>query len=114
MSILFNKVDGVLIVSIGKRLDTNNAPDLEKLIDEKIQEGSLQLVFDFAKTDYISSAGLRVILKTAKILKKPQGSLVLCQTNEQVKDVLEISGFNSIITVYDNLDEAIEAVADYS
>ena len=69
------------------------------------------MVVDFSKTDYISSAGLRVLLKAAKLLTEKKGSFALCNGNEQIEEVLEISGFLSMLTYCKKLDEAMSKVS---
>ena len=93
------------------RLDTSNSPEAEQALMEHVEAGELKIVMDFAKTDYISSAGLRVLLKTAKILTQKGGKLALCHANEQIAEVLKISGFTSLIKCLETLDEAIETVS---
>ena len=110
MSISTSNIGSVFIVTPGGRLDTNTAPEAEKLIVDAIDSDESKVVVDFSETDYISSAGLRVILKTAKLLKPRNGAVVLCNANEQIEEVLEISGFLGMIRLLDSLDEAVEAV----
>ncbi len=108
MSILFSKKSGVLIAIPIDRLDANNSPEAEALITENIDKGETRIIIDFSKTNYISSAGLRVILKAAKMVKQRGGRLVFYNANELVREVLEISGFADLFNSHDNLDEAIQ------
>lgn len=110
MTILTSKNQDVLIVMPGERLDTNAAPEAQKLIVEQISQGEVKIVIDFAKTHYIASSGLRVILKTAKEVKKKQGAIALCNANEQINEVLEISGFFSMFKYFSDLDEAVASL----
>ena len=86
-----------LTVALEGRLDTTTAPDLEKNLQESIQ-GVEELTMDFEKLDYISSAGLRVLLSTQKIINK-QGSMKLCHVNESIMEILEVTGFVNILTI---------------
>lgn len=79
------------------RLDTTTAPELEAAVKENI-EGVSELVMDFAKLDYISSAGLRVLLATQKIMNK-QGKMIIRNANDDIKEVFDITGFADILTV---------------
>ena len=108
MSILFSKKSGVLIAIPIDRLDTSNSPEAEALITENIDDGETRIVIDFSKTKFISSAGLRVILRAAKMVKQRGGGLVIYNANELVREVLEISGFTKMFNSHDNLDEAIQ------
>jgi anti-sigma B factor antagonist len=110
MSILTTTNSGVFIVIPDGRLDTNTSPEVEKLIMDAIERGENKVIFDFSKTDYISSSGLRVILKTAKVLKPKNGTTALCNTNKQVHEVLEISGFLGVLKAFDSLDDAMTFV----
>ena len=111
MDILSSKVEGAFVIMPNGRLDTNNAPQAEKLVVENIGAGEKRVIFDFSKTDYISSAGLRVILQAAKLVRK-DGRVVLCNANEQIHEVLEISGFLDMIKHCSDLQGAIQAVAE--
>lgn len=86
-----------LIVSLEGRLDTTTAPRLEEEI--RLSIGDVRnLIFDFEKLDYISSAGLRVLLATQKIMNK-QGSMVIRNVNETVMEVFFVTGFVDILTI---------------
>jgi anti-anti-sigma factor len=111
METAFTTIDNCLVVVPETRLDTNNSPEVAEKITEKIEAGERQVIFDFNKTDYISSAGLRVILVVAKLLKPAEGKMALCNANDQILEVLEISGFHAIVKYFDNLDAAKEFVS---
>jgi len=111
MSILTSKIEGTFVVMPNGRLDTNNYTEASELVTKTIKSGESRVVFDFSKTDYISSSGLRVILQAAKLVHKT-GRVVLCNANEQIHEVLEISGFLDMIKYCDNLQDAIAAAAD--
>ena len=110
METLFTEMNDCLVVIPRKRLDTNNSPEVAEAITKKIQNGDKKIVFDLSRTDYISSAGLRVILVTAKLLKPKNGKMALCNANDQIFEVLEISGFSSIVKHLNSLDEAVTFV----
>ena len=88
---------GELIVSLEGRLDTVTAPQLESELKESL-EGVSELVIDAEKMEYISSAGLRVILGAQKIMNR-QGKMVVRNLSEEVKEIFEITGFYDILTV---------------
>lgn len=79
------------------RLDTTTAPDLEKEVKESI-EGVEKLVFDFSSLEYISSAGLRVLLSAQKIMNK-QGEMIVKNASDDVKEIFEVTGFSDILTI---------------
>ena len=79
------------------RLDTSTSPELEKAVNESV-EGITKLVFNFAGLEYISSAGLRVLLAAQKIMNK-QGEMIVKNVNEVINDVFEVTGFSDILTI---------------
>ena len=79
------------------RLDTGTAPELEALVRSEL-DGIETLVFDFEKLEYISSAGLRVLLAAQKIMNK-QGSMVVKNVSDEVKEIFEVTGFTDILTL---------------
>lgn len=95
---IIKKADGeALNIALDGRLDTMTAPQLESEVKESL-EGVKELVFDFEKLDYVSSAGLRVILSAQKAMNK-QGSMKILNVNSDIMDVFEITGFADILTI---------------
>ncbi|MCF0228489.1 MAG: STAS domain-containing protein [Parasporobacterium sp.] len=84
-------------IALEGRLDTSTSPELENELNQ-LQEGVTDLTFDFSKLDYISSAGLRILLTTQKKMMKI-GSMKLKGVNPDVMDVFEITGFADILTI---------------
>lgn len=79
------------------RLDTTTSPMLEEELKQSIG-GITELIFDFEKLEYISSAGLRILLAQQKIMNK-QGSMVVKNVNEVIDEVFEVTGFSDILTI---------------
>lgn len=91
-------LDGTtLTVALEGRLDTTTAPKLEQELRGSV-EGLTGLVLDLAKLDYISSAGLRVLLAMQKIMNR-QGEMKIKNVNETVMEVFEVTGFSDILTI---------------
>lgn len=86
-----------LSVALTGRLDTTTAPELESALKESM-EGIKVLILDFAGLEYLSSAGLRVLLAAQKTMNK-QGSMVIRNVNDTIQEVFEITGFADILTV---------------
>ena len=86
-----------LNVALEGRLDTVTAPDLEKVLKDSL-EGVDTLTMDFSKLDYISSAGLRVLLSVHKTMSK-RGGMKVTNVNEIVQDVFEVTGFSDILNI---------------
>ncbi len=91
-----NNNDGLLIALEG-RLDTTTAPQLEAEL-KSIDDDITKLTFDFGKLDYISSAGLRVLLAAQKVMNK-QGSMVIRHVNETIMEIFEVTGFLDILSI---------------
>lgn len=86
-----------LAIALEGRLDTTTAPELEATLKDSI-DGVSELVFDFEKLDYISSAGLRVLLSTQKVMSK-QGEMKILHVNEVIMEIFEVTGFSDILTI---------------
>ena len=84
-------------ISLEGRLDTTTAPELEEALKKDIGDVK-ELVFDFEKLQYVSSAGLRVLLGTQKIMNK-QGKMSIKNVNDTIMEVFEITGFVDILTI---------------
>ena len=92
------KKDGkALVLALAGRLDTVTAPELEAVLKDALA-GVEELTFDFEKLDYISSAGLRVLLATQKTMNR-QGSMKVIHANEMIREIFEVTGFADILTV---------------
>jgi anti-sigma B factor antagonist len=108
MEVLEKRQDGICILELLGRLDSNTSPEFEKKIFEVIDDGTRSVVVNFASLDYISSAGLRVLLKAAKELKRSDGKIVLCSMKDYIKEVFEIAGFVSLFPITSSVVEAVE------
>lgn len=98
----------VKVVELEGNLDTNTSPGAQEHLDQLVDGGSHKVLVNFEKLNYISSAGLRVLLATAKKLRANGGDLRLCSLNQNVQDVFEISGFSSILSVHAGEGEALD------
>ena len=108
MDISNESIGGVAVVSIRGNLDTNTAPQAQQHLDSLLSGGDDRILVDFEALDYISSAGLRVLLATAKKLRGSGGALRLCALNETVTEIFEISGFSTIFSLFDSREKALE------
>ena len=97
MKINTEKNGNEFIISIEGRLDTITAPELETIVKTSLEE-IVSLVLDFSKLEYISSAGLRVVLTAQKIMNK-HGKMVIRNVNSNVHEVFDITGFSDILTI---------------
>ncbi|MCY4050530.1 MAG: STAS domain-containing protein [Gammaproteobacteria bacterium] len=97
------------ILKVSGRIDGSNAAEFQSKIQDSIPQEASTVILDLNDLDYISSAGLRVILLLAKNLKGKKGKLSMCSVSGPVKDVFTISGFSAIIPTYDNRESALSA-----
>ena len=92
------KIDGkALVLTLAGRLDTVTAPELEAVLKDALA-GVEELTFDFENLDYISSAGLRVLLSAQKTMSR-QGSMKVIHANEMIREIFDVTGFADILTV---------------
>ena len=92
-----NMNDTELTVVLTGRLDTTTAPELEKELKDSL-DGVTRLVIDMAALEYISSAGLRVLLSSQKIMNR-QGAMEVTHVNETIMEIFEVTGFSDILTI---------------
>ena len=97
LNIIKNVEDGKADIVLEGRLDTVTAPELEQALSESLADLS-ELTLDFEKLDYISSAGLRVLLSAQKAMNK-QGEMKLRNVGETIMEIFEVTGFSDILTI---------------
>ena len=86
-----------LLMTLSGRLDTTTAPQLEAELKQNIG-GVTKLVLDFGALEYLSSAGLRVLLAAQKVMNK-QGQMIICNVKETINEIFEVTGFTDILTI---------------
>lgn len=111
MEIAKKNNDGVMMLSFCGRLDASSATETENELN-KIIDDSPKLIIDLAELEYISSAGLRVLLVAAKRIRRENGKMCLCALKDSVLDVFEISGFSAIFDLADTETEALTLIND--
>lgn len=97
MTIEKNMCDSALTLRLTGRLDTTTAPQLEAELKKSIS-GVEKLVFDFQQLEYLSSAGLRVLLAAQKVMNK-QGKMIVRDVNDAIMEIFEVTGFSDILTI---------------
>ena len=110
MEVTQTQQDGIVILGLKGRLDSNTSDDFEKKLLGLILAGETRLVLDFKELDYISSAGLRVLLKAAKELKRNNGRLAFCCLKDYIREIFELSGFVSFFPIHATLEESLMAL----
>ncbi len=107
MEIFQENNKGIEIFKVKGSLDSNTSPEFETRIYNALEGGQRKLIFNLEDLNYISSAGIRVMLKTTKDLKRMEGNIVLCSLQDYVREVFDIAGFDGYLNIENNLDEAM-------
>ena len=97
MNIVTEKTGDALVVTLEGRLDTTTAPRLEEALKVSL-DGVTDLTLDLEKLEYLSSAGLRVLLSAQKTMNK-QGTMTVTNVNETIQEIFEVTGFTDILTI---------------
>lgn len=108
MDISITRTDLYTIVALAGNLDAMTSPEAEAKIMDEVAVNN-KIILDLNSLDYISSAGLRVMLNVAKAIQSQGGMLALLSLTDQVKEVFDISGFSTIFNIYNSLSEAKSA-----
>ena len=98
MKITFNNENEKLVIKIRERLDTSTYQVAEDKIQENIGDNK-NIILDFSELDYISSAGLRVLLEVKKDIDKKSGTVEITGCNDDIKEIFEVTGFDSIFNM---------------
>ncbi|MCY4158211.1 MAG: STAS domain-containing protein [Bacteroidetes bacterium] len=109
LNITWEFEDSIRTAILSGRIDSRNALLFKETISAGIAESDIALILNFAHIEYISSAGLRIVLQLAKIYRGNK-RFAICGLSTEVREVFEISGFDQIITIYGKLDQAKEGV----
>jgi anti-anti-sigma factor len=110
MNIAVRRESDISVFSVSGRMDAMSAPNFEEQLDRWLEKNETVLLIDFEALDYISSAGLRVLLSAAKKMKAKQGKLILARLQDSVKQVFDVSGFATIIPIHDTVEAALDTL----
>lgn len=108
LRIVLEEVENRVILRIDGRLDAASAPILERKINSLMDENHYHLILDFSLVDYLSSAGMRVLLSATKKLKSKKGALVLFSVAEDVGEIIKMAGFDKILHICPSEKEALQ------
>ena len=106
------KVDGVVVLGIGGKINTEASEDLLRKMTDTINKGARHLLLDLSGVDYINSSALRVLMTVAKRMTDLNGKLVLADVTELIYQILQVSGCTSHIGVFPSREEALKALKD--
>ena len=107
MALRIERSDGILVAMAEGRVDGANAQEFQGELTDAIEPSDRAVILDLGGITYISSAGLRVILLTARALRRQNAELAVCSLSDSIREVFEISGFDKIIPVQDSRPDAI-------
>ena len=108
------KHGNVTVVPMPVRFDAHSSREADDVIQEVIKKGSRAVLCNFKHTEYISSAGLRVLLSAMKQLKKSGGTFCLCSTSSFVQEILETSGLAGILHIYPTEKDALQRINEHT
>jgi len=108
LNIAIENAENATIVRIDGRLDATSAPLLERKLLEQIDGGVKNMVLDFSEVNYLSSAGMRLLLSITKKLKGLNGALHCCSVGEEVMEIVKMAGFERIIHIFPTEREALQ------
>ena len=97
----------VELVTVSGRVDSNSADKLEKVVNDIVERKVYNIVLELSGVDYMSSAGLRVLISTLRTCKGKRGNVCLVSVSERVDEVLDLAGIKSMFDLYDNTASAV-------
>jgi anti-sigma B factor antagonist len=100
--------DDINIYRLKGRLDSNTFQRLEEKLFQAISDGSKRIIVDFKNLNYISSAGLRVIIKANKALIREDGRMILCSMQKYVREIFNMTGIDSFVPTLDTMDDSLK------
>lgn len=110
VNVTTERIGDVLSANVEGRIDGSNVVQFEEAVRTEIEDSDRAVIMNFEKLVYISSAGLRAILLTAKSLQNRDSKLLLCSLSDRIREVFEISGFDKILAIHASKDEALASL----
>ncbi len=111
MEITQKEENGIVSIVIKGRLDADSYLEAEKVVTDVLKGQTNRILFNLGDLEYLSSGGLRILLSAAKEMRRRKGKIVLCALNEFVKEIFEISGFQSLIPIAGSVESGIEVLS---
>jgi anti-anti-sigma factor len=108
LEIELDEIDKVIVLRLDGSLDAATAPVLDRKIHTLVNDGHIQIALDFTHVDYLSSAGLRVLLSETRKLHAKQGTFLLFSLSAEVEEVLKMAGFDRILQIFPTEKEALQ------
>ncbi|MBN1766887.1 MAG: STAS domain-containing protein [Prolixibacteraceae bacterium] len=109
MDVKISTTDKIVTIAVEGSIDSNTAGDLQSKIMDKVAE-SQNVLLDFSKVDFVSSAGLRVLLMIYRQIKSKNGKVVLVGVSEEIYDVMSMTGFVNFFEITDTIENALKTL----
>ena len=111
MFLKFNKINDKLVVTLVGELDHHSAEEVRVKIDDRIERDNIKkVIMDFKEVTFMDSSGIGVVIGRLKKVQNRDGKVCITNVNKRVDKVFTLSGLYNIITVYNNVDEALESI----
>lgn len=110
MEALVEEKGDVIVVRVQGRLDAASSPQLEKKLNAIVESGHFKMILNLSGVDYLSSAGMRLMLSVSKKLKHLEGKVVACSLSEDVMDVIKMAGFHQVLEIYPSEEESFNHI----
>jgi anti-sigma B factor antagonist len=110
MEITADRKGNVVVLALLGKLDATTSKTFENKLLADIASGEQKFLIDLSQLEYVSSSGLRVFLLAAKRLSNSNGKIVLCSLKDHIRQVFELAGFSSILSIYGSRDEAFKSL----
>lgn len=98
----------VVIIRLEGRLDATTSAQIESKVNSLTEDKKLKIIFNLQNVDYLSSAGMRVLLSVTKKLKSLNGKFIVCSLSDDVMDIIKMAGFNQIIQIVSTEEKALQ------
>jgi anti-sigma B factor antagonist len=108
MEVTEKKQNGICILTLVGRLDANASAEFRQKVLQVIEDGSKNVILDCVGLDYISSAGLRVVLEAAKAVKRIEGKIVLCSLKDYIREVFEVAKFDAFVPLAATTEDGLK------
>jgi len=110
LEVTTRETENGISVSVQGRLDSSSAPELSEALEPVISVGDATVVLDLSATEYVSSAGLRVLLATTKRLKAAGRTFILCGVSSRIMEVIKVTGLDRVLDIRGTVEEALEGI----
>ena len=110
MNIIEETKNDIVILKIEGRLDATTSSQIESKVAANTERGKNKLIFNLQNMDYLSSAGMRVLLAVTKKLKSLNGKFIVCCVNDDVLEIIKMAGFNQILHIVSSEDKALQEI----